>query len=142
MKILIPIDGSGYSVRAIETGKKYATALGADIVLMHVMDGAIPEGSQDDPSSLDYQEFTNQIKEKHAEIVEDAKKLVGDSISVEIATGIGNPAKRIIEYANENNVDLIVMGSHGQSSTLQRLFVGSVTAKVLSHTKSPVLVVK
>jgi nucleotide-binding universal stress UspA family protein len=140
-KILIPVDGSEYSNRALELGKKYVAALDGSIILMNVMDSAIPEGTYVIPSRFNYQQFAIDLEEQNARILEKAKNLLGD-IPVETVSGTGSPAKRIAEYANENDVDLIIMGSHGQSSALQRFFVGSVTAKVLTLAKPPVLVVK
>ena len=140
-KILIPIDGSEYSRRAIETGKEYAIALGASVVLINVMDTSIPEGTYVIPSRFNYQQFAVDLEKQSDDILAEAKELVGDIPSETVVTS-GNAANKIADYANNYNIDLIIMGSHGQGSALQRFFVGSVTAKVLHQATVPVLVVK
>ncbi len=55
--------------------------------------------------------------------------------------GFGPPADQITEYASKNAIDLIVMGTHGRSG-LEKMWLGSVTEKVLRHAGCPVLVVR
>ena len=55
--------------------------------------------------------------------------------------GFGAPADQIVEYAEKNNIDLIVMGTHGRSG-IEKMWLGSVTEKVLRHAHCPVLVVR
>ena len=55
--------------------------------------------------------------------------------------GFGAPANQIVEYAEKNDIDLIVMGTHGRSG-LEKMWLGSVTEKVLRQAHCPVLVVR
>ena len=61
---------------------------------------------------------------------------------VEMVSTEGDPAKSIVDFAEANDIDLIIMGSHGLDAVLNRLLMGSVTTRVLHHTTIPVLVVK
>ncbi|MGI6730657.1 MAG: universal stress protein [Anaerovoracaceae bacterium] len=139
MKILIPVDGSQHSNRAIGVGKEYATAMDASIILINVMGTAIPESSS---PTFDYKDYVDTLKQNSEHILSNAKKLIGDDIEVKTVSVTGNPSQSIAEYAKKNNIDLIIIGSHGQGSALQRFFVGSVTAKALTLVETPMLVVK
>jgi len=68
---------------------------------------------------------------------------VGRASNVEVKSIIleGSPAVEIIDFAEKNDIDLIVMGSHGKSA-IQRFLIGSVAEKVVKHSKIAVLVVK
>ena len=67
----------------------------------------------------------------------------GRAANVEIESVIleGNPAKEIIDFAEKNDIDLIVMGTHGMTG-IQRFLIGSVAENVVRHSKKSVLVVR
>ena len=67
----------------------------------------------------------------------------GRAANVEVESIIleGSPAVEIIDFAEKNDIDLIVMGSHGKSA-IQRFLIGSVAEKVIKHSKIAVLVVR
>ncbi|MFC6755914.1 MULTISPECIES: universal stress protein [Haloarcula] len=80
------------------------------------------------------------VREQGLVLVED----VADSVSgvpVETAVLSGDPSKRIREYADDNDVDLIVMGTHGRTG-VDRYLLGSVTEKVVRTADQPVLTVR
>jgi nucleotide-binding universal stress UspA family protein len=58
-----------------------------------------------------------------------------------IAARVGEPAKEIIDYAENNNIDLIVLGTHGRSG-FKRLWIGSVAEEVVRSSQCPVLTVR
>jgi nucleotide-binding universal stress UspA family protein len=60
-------------------------------------------------------------------------------LTVETAVGMGRPADEIIEYADNHGIDLIVMGTHGRGG-VEKMWLGSVTEKVLRKARCPVLV--
>jgi nucleotide-binding universal stress UspA family protein len=74
-------------------------------------------------------------------IVEKAKKLLQDTPHNTVTLHYGNPAKVILEQAEETHCDLIVMGSKGLSG-IKEFMLGSVSHNVVLHAKVPVLVVK
>ena len=70
-----------------------------------------------------------------------AEELNAEGIKTVTATGYGDVAKEIVQYANSNKIDLIVMATHGYSKAKKWMF-GSVTQKVLYGTETPVLLIK
>ncbi len=74
--------------------------------------------------------------------VKDAEKKLKDIglKNVKIATRLGDPASEIIDYAAQNNIDLIVMASHGRSGPSRWAF-GSVADKVIQNARCPILVI-
>jgi nucleotide-binding universal stress UspA family protein len=141
--ILIPTDGSELAEHAVTNGLSLAKSLGAKVTVIIVEEpypfywhGFAGHGALEELANL-----TVQIK-KHAASVLDrvanAAKQAGvscDTIQVENA----QPHQAIIATAADRGCDLIVMASHGRSG-LSALALGSVTNKVLTHTKTPVLV--
>ena len=80
--------------------------------------------------------------EAQREIIKDAVQVLADAgIDHEIVLLHGRPADEIIRYATESEADLLVMGSRGLGA-LREFALGSVSHKVLTHAKCPVLVVK
>jgi nucleotide-binding universal stress UspA family protein len=87
-------------------------------------------------ASMEAQEWFNKIKEKH--IGHDDQKI---KIQTEVIVGTKSIATEILDYAENNNVNLIVIGTKG-GSTFKKILLGSVASSVLAHTHCPVMVVK
>ena len=141
--ILIPTDGSELAERAVTNGLSLAKSLGAKVTVIIVEEpypsywhGFAGHGALEELANL-----TVQIK-KHAASVLDrvanAAKQAGMSCDT-IQVADAQPHQAIIATAADRGCDLIVMASHGRSG-LSALVLGSVTNKVLMHTKTPVLV--
>ncbi|NTW71317.1 MAG: universal stress protein [Eubacteriaceae bacterium] len=146
-KILIPIDGSEFSDRAIEEGKELAKAFGSDVVLLNVIDIRFPIYPLETGSFVDLGptlEILSETSRTDSEkILQAGKEKFGDlADKVEIQSMEGNASTGVIDYAEENGIDLIVMGSQGLSAGLRGVLLGSVTNRVIHNTKIPVLVVK
>ncbi|HZK01723.1 MAG TPA: universal stress protein [Anaerovoracaceae bacterium] len=148
--ILVPIDGSDYSERALLKAKELADQFNSKIILLHVMSIMTTIPYYPNPrfaqssATIDWPELIKEAQEKAEVLLEDSKKLLGD---LEVETVIlDDPTSRfanaIVDYSEENNVDLIVMGSNGLGSLRRRLYLGSVTTKVLHMTKNTVMVVQ
>jgi nucleotide-binding universal stress UspA family protein len=131
--ILVAIDGSTYSQRALPTAIGVAKKFGSDILVLHVSE-------HDRGRAVVYS----------LETPADATRLVGEAVKVIRDAGIiakgelrdmaaGHVAKAIIETATANDIDLIVMGSRGLSD-VQGLLLGSVTHKVMQMSNISVLV--
>ena len=80
-------------------------------------------------------------EEAEAYLNEKARPLRAKGINVEIAIQLGHPAKEIIHYARTQDVDLIMMSTHGRSG-LGRMFLGSVAGRVLMSGVKPILLVR
>jgi nucleotide-binding universal stress UspA family protein len=85
--------------------------------------------------------FTGEIEKgaarKLREFQEEHIEGLGD---VKLSTVLGDPAEEILRYAKENDIDLIVMGTHGRKG-LDRVFFGSVAEKVVKQSPVPVLTI-
>jgi len=143
--ILIGTDGSKLAERAVTNGISLAKSLGAKVSLITVEPSfdalRVPE-SQMRQMSEAFAKHSEQIK-KHAASVLDQAADLGKALGVpcnKIQIEHDNPYEAIITAANDNTCDLIVMASHGRSG-ISAVLLGSVTNKVLTHTKIPVLVV-
>jgi len=143
--ILIPTDGSEVAERAVTHGLSLAKFVGAKITVIIVeerlgvlgVSGLAQHGAFSELTKLE-----EQIKKDATSVLDrvaNAAKQAGvpcDTIQVE---GV-QPYEAIVATATDRGCDLIVMASHGRSG-LSAVVLGSVTNKVLTYTKTPVLVV-
>jgi len=141
--ILIPTDGSELAEHAVTNGLSLAKSLGAKVTVI-IVEEPYPfywHGFAGHWALEELANLTVQIK-KHAASVLDrvanAAKQAGVSFDT-IQVADAQPHQAIIATAADRGCDLIVMASHGRSG-LSALALGSVTNKVLTHTKTPVLV--
>jgi len=140
-KILIPFDGSEFSQKAFEKGLEIAEKFESQLIVLTVIQSKISDSAgislerlqeiqdeEEDVATTLLKKLENQVNAKNV------------SFSMKI---IHNPSTPdgIIVFAESNNVDLIVIGSHGRTG-FRKLVLGSVTNGVLSHAKCPVLVTK
>jgi nucleotide-binding universal stress UspA family protein len=132
-KILVPLDGSKHSLRALDLALALSGDKGTQITGIHVIKIPI--------------QFSRQIKsqyQKNAEkIVLQAVKVAKKSkikFNTKIRTN-GYVGKEIVKFAEDNKFDLIVMGSRGPSP-IAEMFLGSAANYVLIKSKVPVLIVK
>ena len=84
-------------------------------------------------------EARDKLDEKLKSVLTDTERAALNV--VESAVGTGQPADEIVEYADNNAVDLIVIGTHGRGG-VERMWLGSVTEKVLRRAHCPVLVLR
>ncbi|MEI8217129.1 MAG: universal stress protein [Eubacteriales bacterium] len=143
--ILIPVDGSEYSTRAIEKGKELVKAFDSNVILINVIHPTYPIYSfgHNVAPILNIDQLNQDIRKISEEILDAAIKLFGPKTDkIKGFTLEGDPANAIIDYANSNEIDLVIMGSHGLGAVVNRMLMGSVTNKVLHHVKTPVMVVK
>ena len=130
-KILFPTDFS----TAAEAGRAEAESLARDrqatLIVLHVQEPVMGLAGPLDYATLE------QTSEMLKKMLHDATP-VDKTIRVEPRLTMGEPATEIVRVANEENVDLIVMGTHGRTG-LSRFFMGSVAEQVIRHATCPVL---
>lgn len=139
MKILVAVDGSKNSERALIEARKQAEYADGEITILTVMKPlAIPYYGNAELAKVD----NENIEIAKQEILDVALENLED-FAGEIKTKLrkGNPGDEILEEADEGAYDLIVMGSRGLGA-FSRTILGSVSNKVLNHTKINVLTVK
>ena len=144
--ILIPTDGSELAEHAVTNGLSLAKSVGAKVTAIIVEDRfdwlRIPETRASQRQALDKLAQHNEQVEKHAASVlsraaEAAKQAGVPCDTMRVANA--RPYQAIIAAASDRGCDLIVMASHGRGG-LSAVVLGSVTNKVLTHAKTPVLV--
>jgi nucleotide-binding universal stress UspA family protein len=152
-KILVPLDGSGHSVRALDIAVQIAKKFGGRIALIHVYSVTvrpivIPEPTTLTPPGIpvitpaEVSKVAEAARETSMRILSDGEeKVKTEGIHVENMLREGHAAQEIIKVARENQFDLIVMGVRGLSK-IKEILLGSVSDTVLRNAPCPVLVVK
>jgi nucleotide-binding universal stress UspA family protein len=140
--ILIPVDGSDYSIKAIEAGKEMAKAFDSKVTILNVIPIEMTRiAGRGNYMTMPF--VPDEVPDFSEEILADAKKqFEGMSNPIETVGQHGNIADIIVDYAHDHDVDLVVMGSHGLGALKNRLMTGSITTRVLHHIDKPVLVIK
>lgn len=137
--ILIATDGSTEAAEAVAYGMELAAAQGAGVTLLEVIP---PTGW----TSLDRGSFVRPLPEelawKRDAGLDAATALAAESgVALELAVLAGDPADEIVAYADNHDVDLVVLGSRGRGR-LAGALLGSVSETVLREARRPVLVVR
>lgn len=144
--ILLPTDGSKLSSRAVKFGIKFAKSMKARVTTLHVVPEfrmIVDEGFVSPMGAQMKQRFETESRAHAKKLlarVEAAAKTTGIKCDAVVVVG-DLPFQHIIETAKHKKCDLIMMASHGRKG-LSSLLLGSETAKVLTHSKVPVLVVR
>ena len=142
--ILIPTDGSELAQKAVAHGLSFAKAVGAKVTVLTVepsFNVHDVHASRANLMSTAFEEYAKHARE-HAASVLDRIANDAKAATVEYETVLmvhDHPYDAIVATAKEKACDLIVMASHGRSG-IAAIVLGSVTAKVLTHTTIPVLV--
>lgn len=149
-KILVPVDGSIQSEKALKTAIGIAEKCSGKITLIHVYSkpGILAEPPQYPPSneaalaSTELLRFDNAIQKAAAEILaKGEKEAKSKAVVVEKLLRKGHVVEEILKASKEGEFDLIVMGSRGEG-IMRELFLGSTTEGVVRHSSTSVLVVK
>lgn len=139
-KILVPIDGSDYSMKALSRAKEIGTLTKADLTILFVVSDMTNHPYSIDISSIE--QLRSEMKAQSVKVVEEAKESLGDyEGKVDTLVRTGNVAYEIIEVSNSGGYDLIVMGSRGLGR-FAKTMLGSVSQKVLNNADISVMVVK
>ena len=132
-KILVPLDGSELAQLALPYAEELAAAFGSEIRLLYVSDVARDAGRR----------MHRMYLEKMSDGVKRAAMKHGTKAEVSVSGVIqsGRPADEIIEYADREDIGLIIMATHGRSG-ISRWAMGSVADKVVRGTSRPVALIR
>lgn len=139
-KILISTDGSPSALQAVELGLELAAEQEAEVVFVHVAPGTdvLPvNGFAMGPVTVPHEVTDHDMEplDEAVQLAEERGLRVGSRLLV------GEPAKKIVEYADSIDADLIVVGSRGHGAISSAL-LGSVSRGILHAAKRPVLIVR
>ena len=142
-KILAPLDGSELSEHSLEHIKSIATGCNVPEVVLFGVIEPIPQAGEIGAYLGSDWEVTAEKQaldwvEKY--LIESADRLKGQGVNAKVAVAKGRAADEILDYASKNNIDLIIMSTHGRSG-VARWAMGSVADKVVRHARSPVLII-
>ncbi|MCQ1534320.1 universal stress protein [Methanosarcina sp. KYL-1] len=137
--IIIATDGSENTNRAISYGIEIAKLSGATVHALYVLDTS---SFSSIPMDAGWEAMYELLRKEGEKAVSNVKE-IGEASGVEVkeVLGEGHPSNEIISFAEENNADLIVMGTLGKSG-IDRFLLGSVAEKVVRNSKIPVMVVR
>jgi nucleotide-binding universal stress UspA family protein len=140
-KILVPTDFSDLSLEAVHYAMSLSEMYGADLVLFHTVDDAPVLAFQTMEITSEFVlDDTAKTAERHLEEFARSHD-IRSHYGLTLAVRRGNPYDEITRYAKEENVDLIVMATHGRTG-LAHALLGSVAEKVVQHADIPVLTIK
>ncbi|HYY28482.1 MAG TPA: universal stress protein [Chthoniobacterales bacterium] len=144
-RILVPVDFSDHSKTTISYARRIALKNDATIYVLHVFqapDYVVTPYTRRAQNSAEIRAQVSAAEQDARENLEIIRQeLLARGVKAEMILRIGYPFEEIVLVANHFNVDLIVIGSHGQSG-IRRMLLGSTTERVVEHADCPVLVVK
>jgi len=142
-EILVPIDGSETSWRAVEEAQLLAEKFDGELHIINVIqpynNAALLAVPLDQATITQGNSELEKIGDKVLTIAKE--KVAGFKGKVDFALEVGHPSERIIAFAKKGNCDSIVIGSRGLSG-IAEFFLGSVSSKVSQYATVPVLIVK
>jgi nucleotide-binding universal stress UspA family protein len=147
-KILVAVDGSKPSVDASVQAIDISKRLNAEMTAIYVVSPDIRYNYLEDtitprlPRALkDVMMIALQTGEKHLDKVKQKAREKDVRVKTDVIIGISSVVKEIVEYAEKNKIDMIVIGSRGLSG-IKKMLLGSVANGVVTYAHCPVLVVK
>jgi nucleotide-binding universal stress UspA family protein len=141
MKILIPVDGSENGLCAV----KHAVALSAQMkqspqLLLLNVQWNVAAGNV--KLFINQETINDYYREQGAAALEKARAILDEAnLAYQYHISIGRPAEAIVQYAEEQKIDQIIIGAQGEES-LAKLLLGSVTSKVAQMSKIPVTIAR
>jgi nucleotide-binding universal stress UspA family protein len=136
-RISVAVDGSNHALKAFEKALEMAEHFNSSLDIIHVIDD-----SAYGTDSAEAFESVEKLKARGQKLVDDYKgRALEKNLKVRGLVEVGDPSQTIIETAEQNNSDLIIIGSRGLG-LFKELLLGSVSHKVALHSKCPVMMVR
>ena len=149
-KILLPHDGTDISDKALEKTKEFAKAFNAEIYILHIIEHSpLPPSLILDHDRQWIAESRRNIAQKLKEgWIKMAKEKINPRLEKEnikfniiVSTDELPISEQILKFATENNIDLIVIGSHRLSEISKIKALGSVSRKVAENVDCPIMII-
>jgi nucleotide-binding universal stress UspA family protein len=153
-KILVPYDGSKHAKKALNKAVNLAKLIkGSKIIILNVIEEILTpplvfptrirhyKTGEDTTLSTYFRDLQTDMRYKMINTLEKIKQKYENSVKIRTVVLVGSAEDKIVEYANRQNVDLIVMGSKGLKG-ISRLLMGSVSRHVSEKVKCSVMIVR
>jgi universal stress protein A len=137
-KILVPVDFSEPSRKALHYAISLAKPFKAEILLVHVVESVLPPP---DAVIVESAALAAALNEEAAKRLSEWRKKAASQAKVQEVLLTGTPYREIVDTAGQSKTDLIVLGTHGRTG-LTRLLIGSTAERVMHQAPCPVLVVR
>lgn len=126
--ILVPCDESKSSLNAVTHASELAQIHDSELILLHTVRREIVEDN------------TAMLERIGKKTLDRAEQAIETDVPVTRVVKRGSPHRVIVDFAKDEEVDLIIIGTHGRSG-INRLLLGSVTESTIRHTETPVLTI-
>jgi universal stress protein A len=137
-RILVPVDFSDCSHKALQYAAAFAKQFGAEIILVHIVELATyAQGPMIAMTAV----ADTSIREEAAKRLSEWRNAIASTATVKANVRTGTPYHEIVRAAEETNTDLIVIGTHGRGD-FAHIFIGSTAERVVRHAPCPVFVVR
>lgn len=138
-KILVPVDGSDNSYRALDAALFLSEKLGSNITVIHVMEDVpvLYIESQKLLSEL----LENYKKEKQDILSKCSEIATKKGVTIKTVLLQGNPASIILGFSKKEKYDIVIMGSRGMGK-FKEIILGSVSSKIVHHSSCPVMLIR
>lgn len=153
-RLLVPLDGSRLGSRAVRYATEIAQHFSAEVILLHVIESAIPISAPIDAMSSIQSPPSTEIAARvafeadkrnaaHAKqyLSRKVRAMKSQDIQASYQVVVGHPAQSIMEFTDNEKIDLVVMTTHGRSG-LGRAVMGSVADEVIRDSGLPILVIR
>ena len=137
-KILVPVDFSDCSNKALQYAIPFARQFNAELILLHVVQLSL---SVPEMPAIDIGLIQRQIRDSGEKELKNLQRKIAAEIPSQTALRVGNPYVEIINAVKELDVDLVILATHGRTG-LAHVFLGSTAERVVRHAGCPVLVVR
>jgi nucleotide-binding universal stress UspA family protein len=140
-KILYPTDFSDVSLKALDYIRQLKEGGTEEVLILHVIDSRDLQAIETSvpQRSIEFESALMKDADRELNALETELKKYGLKVTIKLVTG--NPLQEILKAEKEEDISIMVIGSHGKSN-LEEMFMGSVSEKVVRKCKKPVLVVK
>ncbi|PFG78803.1 universal stress protein [Lactococcus lactis] len=135
-KILVPVDDSNQAMNALHEAIAVAKRNEAELFILNVKDETRLRGT-----SIALAMSLDEIEEESKQIINNLTKDFPKDVAFQTVTFIGNPKKDIVKFAEDNAMDLIVIGANSKK-LVDRILIGSTTSYVVEKSLCNVMVVK
>ena len=137
--ILVPVDGSDNSYRALDAALLFSEKLGSNITVIHVME-QVPITHIGSEKQIN--EFLEAYKKENQEILSKCSEIAAQKgLAINTYLLEGKPASAILDFSKKEKFDLLIMGRRGLGK-FKELILGSISNKIVHHSPSAVLLIR